>query len=319
MSQRTSTTEVREQHGDLLRAALRDADTALAGAGPVLAQLLSARDDGLFSDEMLARVRGLVTSLAGNLSALTAGADARTPHRDIADPQVLGLADYLLQSPALLSHCHALALESQIAQRLERQAALDPVLSPFIQNAIAVSEQTAASLAMRALAAQARFVQAQKRMELRPEELPGELLFDVVRGWQRWFEKNDVAGFAAGQENLRRKYNEGQTRAVLLSRLIENDVEDTAHLLAIDHVGVALFVTGLAEHGGLSRELAAFTLTAGQAARLAIALRAAGLSAEAIERQCLRLHPDLLPPVIPDTLQPAAARAMLQQSSGGIA
>ncbi|NVD43874.1 hypothetical protein [Qipengyuania atrilutea] len=316
MAQRTSTTEVREQHGDLLRFALREADAALANAGPVLAQLLSARDDGLFSDEMLARVRGLVTSLAGSLIALTSDTGTNTPRRDVADPRVLGLADYLLQSPALLSHCHALALESQIAQRMERQAALDPVLSPFMQNAIAGSEQ--ASLAMQALAAQARFVQAQKRMELRAEELPGELLFDVVRGWQHWSAINDVSGFAPGHQNLRRRYNEGQTRAVLLSRLIEAAGENAEHVLTVEHVGIALFVSGLARYAGIYRDLATFALTAGQTARFAVALCAAGLSAETIERQCLRLHPDLLPPVIPETLQPEAARAMLQQSSGGL-
>ncbi|MFN5779780.1 MAG: hypothetical protein ACK44O_09970, partial [Novosphingobium sp.] len=91
----------------------------------------------------------------------------------------------LVERAALLNHIHAQALEFQLGERLQARIALDPVLSPLLQALIASPDSTTAASAMALLAAQARYVQAQRRMQLPVGELPADLfhaILQTVRG-----------------------------------------------------------------------------------------------------------------------------------------
>ena len=149
-----------------LRGALDQGDVVLSTVAPVLRHLLASDDSGLFGDAILARVRGMTGDVARQLLAHVDGAHA--------DPAAMTLA--LTANPAFLGHVHALVLEWHLTELLQARLAIDPVLSPLLQALIASSDETTAGLAMKFLAAQARFGQAQRRMRLAVTELPGDLL-----------------------------------------------------------------------------------------------------------------------------------------------
>lgn len=290
---------------DALRRRLARADVVLDTIGPILAHLLVNHDQSLFSDEIVSRVRGMMADLARQLLG-------RSDTGAVSDQRASELADRLSQSLELLGHCHALALEWQLTTRLEARHAIDPVLSPLLQTLIASDDPATASNAMALLAAQARFVQRQRRMELPLAELPPELFHEALVTW-REHDRQGAAG-AETEERLRRDYQESASRLGLLSRLVEGMPGGAREALSISDAGVPLFVSALALAARQPRELAVLSTNERQSARLALVLRAAGIEPDQIERQFLYLHPDASLPEGFDALRPDRAAALL---SGG--
>jgi hypothetical protein len=98
---------------DDLRRNLARAGGMLGAVGPVLRHLLDKRDDALFGDEVVARLRAMLGDLAP-------GGGARSG-RGALRSLVPALADV----PGLVGHCHALALEWAMTQRLAERQRID--------------------------------------------------------------------------------------------------------------------------------------------------------------------------------------------------
>ena len=77
---------------------------------------------------------------------------------------------------------------------------------------------------------------------------------------------------------------------------------------------MAFFVSALALASGQDRDMAVLATNEGQLARLALALRAAGLKPAGVEEQFLALHPDVALPEGFETLGADRAAALLAQS-----
>ncbi len=258
--------------GDL-RAALVRSDTVLAGIGPILRHLLAHNTSGLFGEEIVARVRGLLADLARQL------AHELGPDDEPAEPEIAAIAAALAENAPILAHLHALAIEWQLTLRLEAASGTDPVLPPLLQALIASDEPAMASTAMALLAAQARFSRSVQRMQLPLGELPGELLHTALAG-------HETAGAA-----IRARYDEGASRIGLLSRLVGGMGGGARAGLGITHAGVAIFTTALGLASGQSRDAAILACEPGQWPRLALALRGAGLGREAIAGTLLAIDP----------------------------
>ena len=278
----------------ILRDELARETRALGSVVPVLRHLLASEGQRLVSDAILARVRGMLADLAAQLVA--AGNEGPS------EP----LAETLAADPALLAFCHALAAESHLAERLHQQRGIDPVLSPLLQELIASDTPAIAELAMNALAAQSRFIQSQRRMQLPLGELPAELFDTVLKACSE--------GTALAP--IRQSYDEGASRLGLLARLVAAMRRGAVAALALDHAGPALFASALATLAGQPRGHAVLACHEGQGARLALALRAAGLPPEAIERQFLTLDPAAPMPRDLAALSPDRARLLLAAVAG---
>lgn len=285
----------------ILRGGLAREARALSAVVPVLRHLLGSEAQGLVSEAILARVRGMILDLAAQLLAAQAGRDpaARAPD---SDPATLdALAERLTGDEVLLAHCHALASESLVAARLQQRHAIDPVLSPLLQELIASEDPAVASLGMATLAAQSRFVESQRRMELPLGELPAELFHALLARMP--------GGDGAAQ--LQAGYDEATSRLGLLARLVAAMRRGAVAALALDHAGLALFASTLASETRVPRGSAVLACQEGQGLRLALLLRAASLSAPAIERQLVLAEPaaSLLPAI--GAIAPARAAALI--------
>jgi hypothetical protein len=291
----------------ILRDELARESRALGAVVPVLRHLLAGDGQRLVSDAVLARVRGMLSDLALQLLAVASGRDPALRGADDSETSRLRdeLADELAADPALLAFCHGLATEGLLAERLSRQHAIDPVLSPLLQELIASQQPEVAELAMNALAAQSRFIQSQRRMELPIAELPAELFHAVIGMCER-------IGFEAGGiVHLQQGYDEAASRLGLMARLVSAMRRGAVAALALDHAGLALFVSALATLSRQPRDHAVLACHEGQGARLALALRAAGLGGDAIERQLLVTEPGV--PMVAEiaAISPERARRLL--------
>jgi hypothetical protein len=262
---------------------------------------------------MIARIRGMMNHVAKQLlfvRAETAGAADRARYAAERQDE---LAQALFEDTAFLAHAHALTLEAQLAERLQARSGIDSVLSPLVQELAAAREVDMAALAMAVLAAQARFMQHHRRMELPLGELPGDLFHSalVLLGSQ----DDDAADAAAQAERqLRDGYDESAGRLGLLTRLVMAMGQRAVRALAIDHAGLAIFSTALAMASRQERAIAVISFADRQFARLALALRAAGLKQQAVEEQFLYLHPEIALPDGFDTLRADRAAALLAAS-----
>ena len=293
--------------GGALEAALRDAlareTRALATLVPVLRHMLASEGHRLVSEAVLARVRGMLSDLAAQLLAAAAGRDAALRQSAPGDPRTHdALADALAGDPLLLAHCHALAAESLAAERLHQHHGIDPVLSPLLQELIAADDPVVAELAMNTLAAQSRFIQSQRRMELPLGELPAELFHDLTA---RHLGQGDVA------RRLHESYDEGASRLGLLARLVSAMRRGAVAALALDHAGLALFASAVSVMAREVREDAVLACQDGQGARLALMLRSAGLAPEAIARLFPLVDPAAQAPQGLEDISPERARMLL--------
>ncbi len=259
-----------------LRAALARGDRAHAFSAPALEHLLAAPDLSLIDEAVVAQVRGMLADLARQLiEARPSGA---------AQEAVLAR---LLREGDLRAHCQALALEWRLAQKLEAELALDAVLSPLLQAWVAEADAATGSLAMAALAAQARFAQAQRRMQLPLDELPAELFHSVLAA-----AREAIPDAPNGEALLRAEYDEAAGRLALLARLARAGEAQNGRALNIDDAGVALWLSALAARSGESRDRTACAAADPHLGRLLLTLRAAGATPAEAERQALRVQPD---------------------------
>ncbi|MEQ8412616.1 MAG: hypothetical protein RIC51_04490 [Erythrobacter sp.] len=305
----------------LLKEELARGDRSLRGVAPVLAHMLETSGHSLLSDAIVARVRGMLEHLSRQLlAAERAEVLGSTAHGEGDPPEAVDtLADRLGSDHVVLGHAYVLAMESHLAERLERRASLDPVLSPLLQELIASDQPAIAELAMATLAAQSRFVQSQRRMDMPLAELPAELFLSVMACWESVARGRGRGAVPKGAvERLKRSYDEGASRVGLLSRLVSAMGNGALAALELEHAGLALFASALAAVSRQPRDNAVIACHESQAARLALAFRAAGLDAQAIERQFLLLEPGIRVPEVIGQLAPDRAQAILARSEARV-
>lgn len=298
---------------EMLRLELAQGDAVIATARPILRHLLAHDDHSMFNDEVIARVRGMMQDVAFQLLFALAEAAGVDDRIQLIEERRDALAADLFNDTDFLVHAHALTLEAQLTERLQRRSGVDGVLPSLLQDCTAAPQPAQASLAMAVMAAQARFMQYFRRMELPLPELPGDLLHRALHLL------DDHAGghasaLEAAKATLRERYAEGESRLGLLGRMVAGLAARAPKALAIDHAGVAVFTTALAMASGQVRDLTILSFGDRQFARLALALRAAGLDPGEVEAQFLYLHPDIELPARFDTITIARAAALLRES-----
>jgi hypothetical protein len=289
----------------LLADALLRADRAVNGVPSVLGHMLESSGQSLVNEAITASVQGMLNDLARQML------DAQEQAFETEEARLsalVGLSGALAADRDILVYCHALALETHLAARLKNRFALDPVLSTLWQELIASDNSVTAETAMKALAAQSGFVQAQRRMQHPLSELPPELLEQALRIWARQSPVEHEAAIVAGARAIKAGYDEGRTRLGLIARLIAGLRGGAIAALELEHAGLALFASALASLTGQGRIRAVLACHPGQAARLALSLRASGLDAEAIDRQFQLLEPgEQLPVSLADVSRERAA------------
>lgn len=303
------------QAGDALRQELARGDLALAGVAPVLSHLLASPGQALVSEDVLARMRGMLGDLARQL--LDAQARAGKSQHGIRPEATTELAGRLAASSIVVSHCYAIAMESQLGERLEQLTGIDQVLTPLLQELIASPDEHVAELAMATMSAQARFVQAQRRMDLPLGELPAELFHETLALARNTPETESAEAIERAEQQLRNDYDESRGRLALLARLVGGLAGGMRAALDLEHAGLALFATALARLSQQPRELAVLSCHERQQARLALALRAGALKHEEITRQFALIHHDFAMPGGLGDLSPDQARALLKGTAAG--
>ena len=295
-----------------LRAQLARGDVLAGTVAPVLRHLLANDDNSLFSDEIMARVRGMVSHLARQLLG-------HHPGEEQGEAALSALSDALIANPPLLTHVHAMALEWQLAERLQSSLAIDPILSPLLQALISSPDGETGALAMKFLASQARFCQTQRRMQLALPELPADLLHSALmslRAISGMDTESDA--FASAETAIRASYDEGGSRLGLLSRLVTGMGMGALAALSIRHAGVAIFLSALAIGSGQDRDAVVLSTTETQLARLALALRAAGLKPEAVQEELYAMNPGFALPEGFELIGQDRAAAILVAAGGQV-
>lgn len=300
----------------VLRHELAHGDALIGTIAPILRHLLANDDHSVFSDEIIARVRGMMSHLAHQLLDKVAGDAEECIERTYEEAAVASLISSFVAQPAFLAHVHALALEWQLTERMQARLGLDPVLAPLLQALVASPSAETSSQAMSLLAAQARFGQSQRRMQLPLGELPGDLLHGALVALRTFAgtetEADDAA--AAAEAAIRAQYDESRSRLGLISRLVTGMGGGATAALSLAHAGTAMFLSALALASGQDRDMAVLATNEGQLARLALALRAAGLKPAAVEEQFVSLHPEVSLPDGFDSLGADRAASLLARS-----
>lgn len=297
-----------------LREDLALGDAMIRSVGPIMRHLLSSDQHSLFADEIVARVRGGAYDLAGQLLDELATADGSTERLEHPRQAYETYVEALTQVPGLVTHLHALAVESQLAERLQDRLGLDPVLPPLLQALLASTDPATAALAMNLLAAQARFMQAQRRMQAPLTELPADLLHAVLTVMQDLSagEAENTAGTA--EAAVRGRYDESRTRLGIIARLVTAMGGGAVAALNLSHAGTAIFASALSLCSTQGRDVVVLSTNEGQLARLALSLRAAGIKPSAIGEQIVALHPEVTLPEGFDGIGADRAAALLAVS-----
>lgn len=290
----SATTEFAEDPVEIaLREELARGDELIVSAKQVLRHLLANHDRSIFSDAVLARIRGMLSHVEEQLLTLLA-AKLGVEDRDSFIRERSGpLRETLAASTAMLTQAHSLAIEWQLAERLQQRTGVDTVLSPLLQRLVASTDGDMAEIAMGFLASQARFVQQQRRMELPLMELPADLLHAVLQAFAMMGPEGEAEAAGAVEKDLRNGFDEGRGRLGLMARLCTGLTNGAASGLDISDAGVALFLTSMGIASGQDRRLVALSTHEDQLARLLLSLRSAGLEREAVFAQLAQLHPEI--------------------------
>ena len=142
-----------------LQKQLAGEDFVISATSPILQHLLVNRDEALFSDEVIARVRGITANIAFQLLV------ARAVEAGESDPAVAAIsgqdavARSLIEDEVFVAYIHALTLEAKLAESIRQRSGVDHVLSLLIQHLTASPDEKTVALAIRTIAAQARFIQ----------------------------------------------------------------------------------------------------------------------------------------------------------------
>ncbi len=300
-----------------LRDELARGDALIGTIAPILRHLLANDEHSVFSDEIIARVRGMMADVARQLLTELASAGGEPEQREHAPERVGVLVGSLVGHGGFLAHVHTLALEWQLTGRMQARLALDPVLPPLLQALIASPDAAVASSAMALLASQARFAASQRRMQLPLNELPGDLLHAallVLRG-HAGNDPADQAAAAQAEQSLRGRFDESRSRLGLISRIVMGMAGGATAALAITHAGVGIFLSALALASAQDRDMAVLATNEGQLARFALGLRAAGLKPQTIEEQFVSIHPEVVLPFDFEQLGCDQAAALLARSA----
>ena len=300
-----------------LRAELARGDMALSTLTPVLTHFLNTRDRSLFSDSIVARVRGMLRSASYRLLRIEADEIGANDVFAYADARADTLAEELACHAGFLGHCHALSIEWQLADRLRSRNGIDPILSPLLQSLIATGDAELSDAAMGTLAAQARFIEQQKRMEMPLAELPEDQFANFISVWRR--QREDLSEDLAStvEARIRQMRAENEARLSLLERTAAGLGGRADAALSLTHAGAALFLTTLARKAGQERDIAVVATNDRQLVRFALSLRAAGLSPAEMRAQLRCLHPDAVMPAAVAQVSRADARALLESSPFG--
>jgi hypothetical protein len=299
-----------------LREDLAQGDEMIRSVIPILRHLLASDQHSLFADEVVARVRGGIYDLARQLLDALAAARGETERGGHDSESLTAFADALSEVPGLIAHLHALAVESQLSERLHDRLALDPVLPPLVQALLASTDAATSALAMNLLAAQVRFQQSQRRMQALVSELPADLMHAalvVMRGMADADSESEAAARSA-ESSIRDSYDESRTRLGIISRLVTGMGGGAVAALSLTHAGVAIFTTALALCSSQDRDVIVLSTNEGQIARLALSLRAAGLKPSQVGEQIIALHPEVTLPDGFDGLGADRAAALLAVS-----
>jgi len=297
----------------VLREELAHGDALIATIAPILRHLLANDEHSVFSDEIIARVRGMLSDIARQLLIEYETAAESPDPRDIAPDRITAMVEGLIGHAGFLAHIHALALEWQLTERMQARLALDPVLSPLLQALVSSSEPQVSSSAMALLAAQARFATSQRRMQLPCAELPGDLLHAALLVLRGVSSDQEVASRV--EQAVRGRFDESRSRLGLISRLVIGMGGGATAALSVTHAGVGIFLSALALASGQDRDMAVLATNEGQLARLAVALRASGLKTQTIEEQFESLHPEVALPVGFENLGSDSAAALLARAA----
>jgi hypothetical protein len=279
----------------IMRQELAQGDRALASVAPVLNHLLASPGLTLISDDVVARMRGMLGNLARQLlNAQNKAMGGKNPAASAAKEDEL--TGKLANSTTVLSHCYALAMEGQIARQLDRQSGIDPVLSPLMQELIATKDEGTAELAMAAMSAQARFMQSQQRMNLSLSDLTADLFHEVLQIWSKFARQEGPETLFSTEARLRNEYDESASRPGLLSRLVTSMNAGVQACLSLEHAGISLFASGVGSKTRQPRELIILACHEQQIARLSLTLLAAGMKPDQLAQQLLLLHGDVTLP-----------------------
>lgn len=298
-----------EQAKDALRQGLARGDTALAGIAPILSHLLASPGETLVSEDVVARMRGMLRSLASDVLTIEAQASQQSARLDPGRTDAL--VSTLAKNSVLMSHCYAVAMEGQLTERFEQSGDIDQVLTPLLQELIASPDQGTSELAMQTMSAQARFVQAQRRMHLPLAELPAELFHTLLQLWEALPSDTEVSEQQRVGAVLRESFDEGRSRLGLLTRLTGSLGPAVRATLDLEHAGFALFATGLGRATKQARELTILACERRQASRLVLVLRGAGLKPDEVRRQFMLIHGESRMPSGVDLVSSEDALSML--------
>lgn len=285
-----------------LRIALARGDALRAQSGPALHQILAAQDRSLLSEAVVAQVGGMLADLADQLVAARAAAVDPATSRQAVAAQLLAV-------DTLREHCQALALEWRLAVQLEAELALDPVLSPLLQALVSSPAPGVGAIAMAAIAAQARFAQGQRRMQLPLSELPAELFHAALLAARDAVSAAGQDDAARAEARLRAGYEEGVGRIALFARLVDVARSIPTPMPSIEDAGVGLWLSTLSARSGEDRDRTACAVADPLLGRLLLTLRAAGVAPIDAERQALRAQPDV---ELPRGLQDIGTREAAQ-------
>lgn len=299
----------------VMRAELAHCDAMASTIIPILRHLVTNDDSSVFSEEIVARTRAMIEDLAQQLMATRAEAGGEGESRDIARDSLAGLVDLIAADGFVLAHVHGLAIEWQLTEKLQARMGIDPLLSPLLQALIASNDPPVAAAAMNLLAAQARFAQSQRRMQLPLGELPADILHAALVAFRQHCGADDAA-MTKAEQAICQKFDESQSRLGLMARLIMGMGGGARVALSIEHAGLALFLTALSLASGQDRSQVSLSTNEGQLARMALALAAAGLKPDDIEGQFGTLHPDVSLPAGFDAISPDRAAALLAHGGG---
>lgn len=244
-----------------------------------IALLFAAPPSRYFSDAIMARTRGLVRSLARQLSE----AERETDNSTNSSVQSIGrISRYLENNEALLRHCHALTLEHSLLLRLQQIRGADPILPPVIRECLSDDKESTASLAMRFVASQGKFLQSLERMHLPLSQLPADILHEVLRDWRNSGSPQNAAAMTASEAQIRNAYDERNSRAALLERLATIVTDTGNEIFQLEKSGLSLFVSLLSDALKQEREEIVRLLDLSQTSRLALALHAVGKKRRAV-------------------------------------
>ena len=303
----------------VLRDELSRGDVSAHTVLPVLRHLVSGQSNSVFSDEILARVRGMLEDLAVSLLGELAKASTSGTDGPVLADDISTLRASLMDNALLLGHLHALALEWQLTERLQERLSIDPVVTPLLQKLIASPDGDLQDLAMRLLAAQARWCQAQRRMRLPLSELPAELLHIALMTLKAHAGATGLPleRVVVAETRIRDRYDEGAGRLGLAAQLILGLGGSADTALSVSSAGLCLFLSALAHFSSQERDAMVAATHENQLARLALSLRAAGLRPRAVEEEFQAFHPDILLPDGFETVTPDGAAAMLFSGQHG--